>query len=323
MASALKEAIEVKDSTLVVQYEVKASGGFACDGAYLKLLQKEAVADLSKFDNTARYTIMFGPDRCGTNDKVHFILQHQNPVSKEWEEKHATDVPLSALGDRMTRLFTLIVRPDNSFEILIDGESKKKGSLLTDMDPPVNPSKEIDDPEDVKPSDWVDVAKIEDPAAKKPDDWDETAPEYIPDEKASKPSGWEDDEPQQVPDPSAVKPQDWDDEEDGDWEAPIIDNPKCKVGCGEWQRPSIRNPDYKGKWFPPLIDNPDYKGPWAPRKIENKNYFVDEHPHNMQPISAVGFELLTTSGGIVFDNILVTDSEAVAKAFADKTWAVR
>ena len=29
-------------------------------GAYLKLLQKEAVADLSKFDNTARYTIMFG-----------------------------------------------------------------------------------------------------------------------------------------------------------------------------------------------------------------------------------------------------------------------
>jgi hypothetical protein len=32
MVSALKQAIEVKDSTLVVQYEVKASNGFACDG---------------------------------------------------------------------------------------------------------------------------------------------------------------------------------------------------------------------------------------------------------------------------------------------------
>ena len=33
--------------------------------------------------------------------------------------------------------------------------------------------------------------------------------------------------------------------------------------------------------------------------------------------------MLTTSGGIVFDNILITDSEEGAKAFADKTWAVR
>ena len=109
-----------------------------------------------------------GPDRCGSTDKVHLILQHQNPVSKEWEEKHAKDMPLSALGDRQTHLYTLIIRPDNSFEVLIDNESKKKGSLLTDMDPPVNPEKMIDDPDDKKPADWVDVAKIEDPAAKKP-----------------------------------------------------------------------------------------------------------------------------------------------------------
>jgi hypothetical protein len=46
-------------------------------------------------------------------------------------------MPLSVLGDRQTHLYTLIIRPDNTFEILIDNESKKKGSLLTDMDPPV------------------------------------------------------------------------------------------------------------------------------------------------------------------------------------------
>ena len=41
------------------------------------------------------YIIMFGPDRCGDNNKVHFILRHQNPVSKEWEEKHfESDTPV-------------------------------------------------------------------------------------------------------------------------------------------------------------------------------------------------------------------------------------
>ena len=34
MVSALKQAIEVKDSTLVVQYEVKASNGFDANPAY-------------------------------------------------------------------------------------------------------------------------------------------------------------------------------------------------------------------------------------------------------------------------------------------------
>lgn len=57
--------------------------------------------------------------------------------------------------------------PDNTYEILVNGESNTKGSLLEDFDPPVNPSKEIDDPEDKKPEDWVEQAKIADPSAKK------------------------------------------------------------------------------------------------------------------------------------------------------------
>eukprot|EP00961_Rhodomonas_salina_P075294 1010220-Rhodomonas_salina.1 len=41
-------------------------------------------------------------------------------------------------------------------------------SLLKDLDPPINPEKEIDDPEDKKPADWVDEAEIDDPDATKP-----------------------------------------------------------------------------------------------------------------------------------------------------------
>ena len=71
----------------------------------------------------------------------------------------------------------------------------------------MNPDKEVDDPEDFKPDDWVDVARIADPAAAKPDDWDEDAPKQIDDAAAEKPAGWLDDEPDQVADPEVgLKP---------------------------------------------------------------------------------------------------------------------
>ena len=46
-----------------------------------------------------------------------------------------------------------------SYAVLIDGEDKKSGSLFEDFDPSVNPAEEIDDPEDQKPSDWVENPK--------------------------------------------------------------------------------------------------------------------------------------------------------------------
>ena len=75
--------------------------------------------------------------------------------------------------EKTANLYTLIVKPDQTFDIQVNGESVKSGSLLEDFTPAVNPEKEIDDPNDSKPSDWVDEAKIPDPDATKPDDWDE------------------------------------------------------------------------------------------------------------------------------------------------------
>lgn len=64
-----------------------------------------------------------------------------------------------------------MLKPDDTFEILIDQLVVSKGSLLEDMVPPVNPHKEIDDPSDKKPDDWDERPKISDPNAVKPDDW--------------------------------------------------------------------------------------------------------------------------------------------------------
>lgn len=49
-------------------------------------------------------------------------------------------------------LYTLIVRPDQTYEVLIDNESKEKGSLFEDWD--MLPPKEIADPDAKKPEDW-------------------------------------------------------------------------------------------------------------------------------------------------------------------------
>ena len=178
---------------VVLQYEVKLTKGLNCGGAYLKLLSPAASldqAELLAFDGSSRYSIMFGPDVCGTTNKVHVIFQYQNPVSGEWSEHHATGTP-QALKDTGTHLYTLVVRPNGSFEVFIDLKSEMKGTLTEALTPPINPPEEIDDPTDVKPEDWVDEKRIKDPDATKPDDWDEDAPKTvnIPDRMLSRVRG--------------------------------------------------------------------------------------------------------------------------------------
>jgi calnexin len=275
----------------------------------------------SDFNNESPYSIMFGPDKCGSTNKVHFIFRHKNPKTGKYVEHHLTNPPM-IINDKLSHVYTAVIYPDHTLKILIDGEEKKTANLLSnDFDPTVVPPETIPDPEDKKPEDWDDRAKIPDPEASKPDDWDEEAPKEIEDEDAEKPEGWLDDEPDEVDDLDAVKPEDWDDEEDGEWEPPKVSNPKCEEapGCGEWTRPTKKNPAYKGKWRAPLIDNPEYQGIWAPQQIPNPEYFELEKP-NLEPIAAIGIEIWTMQDGILFDNVLVSHDEAAATEYREKTW---
>jgi calnexin len=324
ISARFPKPIDPKGKDLVVQYEVKLQSGLECGGAYMKLLQNNKALKREEFSNASPYVIMFGPDKCGSTNKVHFIFRHKNPKTGEYEEKHLKSPPM-ARNVKLTTLYTLIVKPDQSFQIRIDGEAVKNGTLFEDFNPPVNPEKEIDDPNDKKPEDWVDEARIPDPEATKPEDWDEDAPYEIEDMTAEKPADWLDDEPQMIPDPEAEKPEDWDDEEDGDWIAPQVTNPKCdeNSGCGEWERPMIKNPDYKGKWTAPFIDNPAYKGPWAPRKIANPAYYEDKTPANFEPMGAIGYEIWTMQNNILFDNIYIGHSIEDAEKIKKDTYDVK
>ena len=69
---------------LVVQYEVKMQNGLSCGGAYVKLLSSsESDLDPKQFADTTPYSIMFGPDRCGPDSKLHFCLLYTSDAADE------------------------------------------------------------------------------------------------------------------------------------------------------------------------------------------------------------------------------------------------
>lgn len=260
-----------KGKSLVIQFTVKHEQGIDCGGGYVKLLKSSV--DLEKFHGDTEYNIMFGPDICGSNKKIHVILNYKG-------KNHLISKEVPAPHDESTHQYTLILNPDNTYEVLLDNESVRKGEIESDWE--ILPPK-----------------KIKDPDAKKPEDWDER--EYIDDPEDTKPDDW--DKPEHIPDPDAKKPEDWDDEMDGDWEPPMIDNPEYK---GEWKPKQMKNPAYKGVWIHPEIDNPEYS--------------PDDELYLYNDIGAIGIDIWQVKSGTIFDNIIITDSVEEAKAFSEETY---
>jgi len=327
ISTSLDRPFVFGEEPFVLQYEVNFQDGIGCGGAYVKLLAQSDELKLSEFHDKTQYTIMFGPDKCGEDYKLHFIFQHKNPLTGAYEEKHApkTSGLSTYYNDKKPHLYTLVVNPDNTFKIYIDKKEVNSGSLLTDMTPPVNPPKEIEDVSDIKPEEWDERETIPDPSASKPEDWDEDAPAEIADPSAEMPDGWLENEPLLIADPEATQPEDWEDDIDGEWEAPQVDNPICveAPGCGVWEPPSISNPAFKGKWRASHIPNPAYKGIWKPRVIPNPDFFEDTQPFQMTTIGALGFELWSMSNEIMFDNIIITTDKSVADDYASNTFALK
>jgi calreticulin len=225
ISAKLPKAFSSKDKTLVLQFSVKheKQEGSFCGGGYIKLLGSDI--DQKNFGGDTPYSIMFGPDICGYDvSRVHAIFTYEGENLLKTE-----DIKLNYdEKNKLTHLYTLVVKPDNTYAVYLDKTVKSEGSMHDDWK---FPPKSIDDPSDSKPSDWVDEAKIDDPEEKKPEDWDMR---------------------KKIDDPSAVKPEGWDEEEDGEWEAPKVDNPAYK---GEWVATRIDNPAYKGVWKPKQLPN--------------------------------------------------------------------
>merc|ERR1712151_1432487 len=112
---------------------------------------------------------------------------------------------------------------------------------------------------------------------------------------------WEVLKPKEIADPEDKKPDDWADEEDGEWEAPMKDNPA-----------------YKGDWSGKRISNPAYKGFWEAKKIANPEYEDDDMIYKFDDFGFVGFDLWQVKGGTIFENVIITDDKAEADSLAKK-----
>merc|ERR1712151_514633 len=256
---------------LIIQYQAKYEKDIECGGGYLKIGPK--LGDLATFGDPTPYNIMFGPDKCGYTKRTHLIFNYKgNNVLKK------SDLSYKQEKEGTSHLYRMILKPDNTVRVEIDEEKIYEGSIKEDWE--VLKPKEISDPEDKKPDDWADSSMMDDPDDKKPDDW--VTESRIVDEEAK-------------------KPDDWDDEEDGEWEAPMKDNPA-----------------YKGDWSVKRISNPEYKGIWEAKKIANPEYQDDDSVYKYADFGFIGFDLWQVKGGTIFDNVIVCDDVAEADAFTKK-----
>ncbi|XP_033115135.1 calreticulin-like [Anneissia japonica] len=266
--SAAFDKVSTEGKDLIIQFTVKHEQKIDCGGGYVKIFPSSL--DQKDMHGDSQYAIMFGPDICGPGTKkVHVIFNYKG-------KNLLTKKDIRCKDDEFTHLYTLIVKPDNTYEVRIDNKKVESGGLEDDWD--FLPPKKIKDPEASKPDDWDEREKIDDPEDTKPEDWDK--PEFIPD-------------------PEAEKQEDWDDEMDG-----------------EWEPPQINNPEYKGEWKPKQIDNPDYKGKWIHPEIDNPEYEADDELYKQEDLAAIGFDLWQVKSGTIFDNIYIGNDVAEAEKAA-------
>jgi len=123
LSAMMDEAFSNEGKDLVVQYSVKHNQKIDCGGAYIKLLGADI--DQKAFGGDTAYNVMFGPDICGhSTRKTHVIFTYdgENLLTKN-EPRCETD--------QMSHVYTLIVKPDNTYEVRIDGQKEKDGSWRT------------------------------------------------------------------------------------------------------------------------------------------------------------------------------------------------
>lgn len=253
ISAYLRKVYHFKDKPLCLQYEVFFQKLVDCGGAYIKLLSHSDDLRLSQFSDATPYTIMFGPDKCGSAHKIHFIFSHHNPVTGTYEEKHARqpDVDLSDyFTDQRPHLYTLNLYPDNTFEMFIDLTLINKGSLLEDMD----------SPHETQEAEYSSHAALVDGV--------QTSDLKLEHERSD----------------------------------------DVALSRERSSHPALSNTVSSKPKNQPSTD-PDDKD--------------SREPFTMSPVAAVGFELWTLTGDVMFDNIFLCDSLEVARRWTEDTWSKR
>jgi calnexin len=154
ISTKFPDAIDPKEGkSFVIQYEFRAATKmWNCGGGYLKFFS-DPKFECNSFSSNNQYKLMFGPDRCGDERKVHFIMS--TGTGGNVVEHHLVDPPQPKLDD-VTHLYQLELDLElETFSIYVDFKNVRNGSLYDSFEPPLVSQKEIVDPNAKKPEDWV------------------------------------------------------------------------------------------------------------------------------------------------------------------------
>merc|ERR1711920_849336 len=105
---------------IAIQFSVKHDQKIDCGGGYVKLFPAD-----------------FEPEDLHGESSYNVIFNHEG-------KNHLIKKGIKCKDDQFTHVYTLTIRQDNTYEVFIDGESEKKGSLEEDWD--MLAAKEIKDP---------------------------------------------------------------------------------------------------------------------------------------------------------------------------------
>jgi hypothetical protein len=117
-------SFSMKERPLVVQFTLRMHQDPICGGNYLKVLPKNF--DGKRFNSNSKFLLMFGPDICEQNEKIHILLPYKGvhyQVNKE----------MTFPNDTLTHQLTLIVKPDFSVVYLLDNSEVFSGNLKKDF----------------------------------------------------------------------------------------------------------------------------------------------------------------------------------------------
>ena len=167
---------------------------------------------------------------------------------------------------------------------MIDLNETYSGHLMRDFTPPIQPPREINDPNDRKPPDLT------------TDNFETTASKYS--------NVWTEPETREHTN------------EDNRLNQHQADHQTQNTKGYETSSNRIE----KKSNIESLLSNPA----WRPRKISNPNYHkILNAFESLSPISAVGLELWSLNDQIHFDNFLIVDDERLAHQFALNSWALK
>lgn len=159
----LSQVFSTENRTFVLQFSVRFPPGLECAGGYINLYDKNA--SMVFLEEMGVPLLSFGPNICGREQQVLVSWRYKGqlyPIQK--------DIPTPY--DTIAHLYTLHVQPDQTYEVFVDWERVASGSLTKDWR--MLPPRYIQDVKAPRPADWQTAAEVDDPSDVRPTDWDDS-----------------------------------------------------------------------------------------------------------------------------------------------------